>query len=112
MYEWQKRISEFGKHERDMLGVLTINTQVFFSVDSVCEMTPLWHLTSARILGKLERAGWVVFAHRAVLNKSQEDKRVFVGLRERVARRQKVHRLKLRKTNYAEISTIRNMEYA
>jgi hypothetical protein len=96
-YNWEKLAGEFNKHERDVLGVLSINDQMFFSVDGVCNMTPLWDLQTCQMLARLESSGWVTFAHRCDTETLITDpSKVYVALSQRVAYKQAMNRLKLR----------------
>ena len=104
-YNWYKKAGSFNKHERDVLGVLSINEQMFFSVDGVCRMSPLWDLQTCQLLARLESTGWVTFAHRYnPITLKKDTSKVYVALAQRVSHQQALNKFKRNKPTQKQIA--------
>tara|TARA_Y100000310_G_scaffold343304_1_gene450290 strand:- start:2926 stop:3270 length:345 start_codon:yes stop_codon:yes gene_type:complete len=91
-YEWMKKTSEFTEEAQEILPILSAHEQLFFRVEGISRMTPLWDLDIAKALLRLENRGWVIFgkriSHPKELKGLEDD--LYVALKERIDRMQSV----------------------
>lgn len=90
--EWQKIELYFDPTARDVLRLLTHSKEIFLSVNGVQKLLTLSQDIEDQI-GDLEEAGWLTYARRVGDTfGAVTDTNLYVGLSERVARRQLVAR--------------------
>ena len=91
--EWQKLEFYFEPSARDILRLLTHSREIFLSVNGVCKLLTLSRKEVEDQVGDLEEAGWLTYARRVGDSFGVvTDINLYIGLAERVARRQLVAR--------------------
>ena len=83
---------EFSDQALDILPILSFHRQIFFKVDAISKMCSYWDYVTAQCLMRLEERGWVKFAKRISNPKQVQglDDTLYVGLKERLDRIQKI----------------------
>jgi len=98
---WQKIELYIDPDAREILRTLTYSKEIFLSVKGVSRLTALPLDDTCHLVSDLEEAGWLTYSYKATdLNIKSEDRELYVGLSERVARRQLVAR-KFNQPKYA-----------
>lgn len=91
--EWQRIELYFDPKERDILRLLTNSKEIFLTLTSVRKLLALSHDEVEDHIGDLEGAGWVTYGRRVSDSfGTVTDTNLYVGLSERIARRQLVTR--------------------
>jgi hypothetical protein len=91
--EWQRIELYFDPKERSILRLLTNSKELFLTLNGVRKLLALSHEEVEDHIGDLEGAGWLTYARRISDSfGSVTDINLYVGLSERVARRQLVAR--------------------
>jgi hypothetical protein len=91
--EWQRIELYFDPEQRDILRLLTNSKELFLTLTSVRKLLTLSQEEVEDHIGELEGAGWLTYARRVADSfGSVTDVNLYIGLSERIARRQLVAR--------------------
>lgn len=99
-YHWQKKAYLLSSDSNSVLRHLSHANTIFLDISVVCNLTPLPRQDTLDLITELEEGGWVTYARKvAEKDKTTCSSTLYIGLSERVARRQLVAR-KFNATKY------------